>query len=83
MVEGAKVGRFVKDIPKNVLLGVIFVYRKCISPILPPTCRYIPTCSEYAIIAVRRYGFVKGFYLAIKRLSRCHPGHEGGYDPVP
>ena len=74
---------FIRDIPKNLLLLLILFYRKCISPLLPPSCRYTPTCSEYAIIAVRRYGFIKGFILAVKRIAKCHPWHEGGYDPVP
>lgn len=78
-----KIAFFIRDIPKNLLLLIILFYRKCISPILPPSCRYTPTCSEYAIIAVRRYGFIKGFILAVKRIARCHPWHEGGYDPVP
>ena len=80
---GRKILLFIRDIPKNILLLIIFFYRKCISPFLPPSCRYTPTCSEYAIIAIRRYGFLKGFYLAVRRILRCHPWHEGGYDPVP
>ena len=74
---------FMRDIPKNILLLLILFYQKAISPLLPPSCRFMPTCSEYAIIAVRRYGFFKGFYLAIRRILKCHPWHEGGYDPVP
>ncbi len=68
---------------KNILLGLIEFYRKWISPLKSPCCRYIPTCSEYALIAVQRYGPWRGGWLAIKRILRCHPFHEGGYDPVP
>ncbi|MFC2740087.1 membrane protein insertion efficiency factor YidD [uncultured Selenomonas sp.] len=68
---------------KIVLLLLIRFYRSFISPWKPPSCRYIPTCSEYAMIAVGRYGAAKGGLLAVKRLLRCHPFHEGGYDPVP
>ena len=68
---------------KIVLLLLIRFYRSFISPWKPPSCRYIPTCSEYAMIAVGSYGAAKGGLLAVKRLLRCHPFHEGGYDPVP
>ena len=59
-----------------------FIYRNFISPLKPPCCRYIPTCSEYALIAVEKYGVVHGGWMAIKRILRCHPFHKGGYDPV-
>ena len=78
-----KIGRFVLSIPKYIVLGLIRFYQLAISPLLPPSCRYVPTCSEYAIIAIQRYGALKGSFLAIKRIGRCHPFHEGGYDPVP
>ncbi|MGN1048952.1 MAG: membrane protein insertion efficiency factor YidD [Selenomonadaceae bacterium] len=68
---------------KNILLRLIEFYRKWISPLKSPCCRYIPTCSEYALIAVQRYGPWRGGWLAIKRILRCHPFHKGGYDPVP
>jgi len=68
---------------KVVLLLLIRFYRGFLSPLKPPSCRYIPTCSEYAMIAVEKYGAVKGSFLAIKRILRCHPFHKGGYDPVP
>ena len=68
---------------KKVFLFLIGVYRRYISPLKSPCCRYIPTCSEYAMIAVERYGAARGGWLALKRILRCHPFHEGGYDPVP
>lgn len=71
------------DLPKNVALALITFYRTCISPLTPPSCRYYPTCSEYALLSFKRFGFVKGLYLTARRISRCHPFHPGGYDPVP
>ena len=68
---------------KRFFLLLINFYRSYISPLKPPSCRYIPTCSEYALIAVEKYGALKGGYLAVKRILRCHPFHKGGYDPVP
>ncbi len=68
---------------KRLVLGGIKAYQHYISPLTPPSCRYTPTCSQYAVDAVSRYGVVKGGWLSIKRLARCHPLHDGGYDPVP
>lgn len=68
---------------KIILLGLITFYQKCISPLKPATCRFYPTCSAYAYEAVRKYGAIKGTWLAIKRILKCHPFHPGGYDPVP
>ena len=70
---------------KKILLALIRFYRKYISPLTPPTCRYNPTCSQYALQAIEKYGALKGGWLAIKRISRCHPWHKGHdyYDPVP
>jgi putative membrane protein insertion efficiency factor len=68
---------------RKVILSVIWFYKKAVSPYLPGRCRYYPTCSSYAMEAVRKYGALKGSYLALKRILRCHPFHEGGYDPVP
>jgi len=65
-----------------ILIGVLRVYKLVISPLLPSACRYYPTCSEYMQAAVAKYGAVKGAWMGVKRLSRCHPFHEGGYDPV-
>ena len=68
---------------KVLLLSLVKFYRGFISPLLPPSCRYVPTCSEYALIAIEKYGAIKGGWLSLKRILRCHPFHEGGYDPVP
>lgn len=58
-------------------------YQRFISPFTPPACRYTPTCSQYTLIAVQKYGMVRGSWMGMKRISRCHPLHPGGYDPVP
>ncbi len=67
---------------RNLLIALIKIYRYTISPLLPPSCRFIPSCSEYAIDAMMKYGSLKGSYLAIRRILQCHPFHRGGYDPV-
>lgn len=66
-----------------LLILPIKFYRLCISPLLPPSCRFTPTCSQYAIEAISKYGPFKGMFLAVKRLLRCRPGGGSGYDPVP
>jgi len=68
---------------KTVLLGIIRGYRYFISPLFPPSCRFQPTCSQYAIEAIAIYGTIKGSWLGINRILRCHPFDPGGYDPVP
>ena len=71
---------------KRVMLAMIRFYRKYISPARPPCCRFIPTCSQYALEAIEKYGAVKGGWLALRRLSKCHPLHRQKsivYDPVP
>lgn len=68
---------------KQLLIGMIQVYRRLISPLFPPSCRFHPTCSAYAIEAISTWGSVKGSWLAAKRICRCNPFHPGGYDPVP
>ena len=66
-----------------LMLCLIAFYRTCISPLLPPACRYTPTCSQYAKEAIIKYGPFKGGWLALKRILRCHPWGGSGYDPVP
>ncbi|MDY0300333.1 MAG: membrane protein insertion efficiency factor YidD [Trichlorobacter sp.] len=65
------------------LILLIRIYQIIISPVLPPACRFHPTCSSYSIESVRRYGFLRGTILMLKRILKCHPWHPGGYDPVP
>ena len=67
----------------KLMVGLIRGYQKCISPYIGAHCKYTPTCSQYAIEAVQKYGACKGMILACKRILRCHPFAEGGYDPVP
>ncbi len=76
------IGR-IRSLPKQLLLGLIRYYRRSISPRHPPTCRFTPTCSKYALEAVEKYGALKGGFLALKRILRCNPFSKGGYDPVP
>lgn len=68
---------------KILLMGLIRSYQVLISPLLLPACRFQPTCSRYALEAIARFGAIKGSWLAVRRISRCHPWHPGGYDPVP
>ena len=68
---------------KYIFIFLINIYQRCISPLLPKTCRFYPTCSAYYKEAIMKYGAVKGGILGIKRILRCHPGNPGGYDPVP
>lgn len=68
---------------KKVLLSLIRFYQKFISPMTPPSCRFYPTCSHYGVEAIEVHGALKGSWLAVKRILKCHPFHEGGFDPVP
>jgi uncharacterized protein len=70
-------------LPARVLLVPVNFYRKWISPVLPPSCRFEPSCSAYAVEALTTHGALRGFYLTVRRLLRCGPWHPGGYDPVP
>jgi len=72
-----------KKVLSWILLAPVYFYRYSISPMLPPSCRYTPTCSQYAIQAIKKHGPFKGFRLAAKRIARCHPWGGHGYDPVP
>jgi hypothetical protein len=72
-----------REWPRKAAVAAIRVYQRLISPLFPPTCRFVPTCSEYAAIAVRRHGVLRGGWLALRRIARCHPWNPGGYDPVP
>ncbi len=71
-----------KKIISSILLLPIYFYRAVISPLFPPSCRFTPTCSQYAIDAIKKKGPLKGLYLAIRRILRCHPWGGSGYDPV-
>ncbi len=68
---------------KAMVLKAIKLYQRTISRALPPTCRFYPSCSEYAYQAIAKHGLLKGGWMALKRLGRCHPLNPGGYDPVP
>lgn len=72
-----------RDVGRRLGVGAIRRYQRWISPLLPPSCRFTPSCSEYAAEAVERHGLLRGGWLAARRLLRCHPFYPGGYDPVP
>lgn len=67
---------------KKILLWLVFFYQRYISPLKKPSCRFYPTCSHYAVEAINKYGALKGVFMAIKRIGKCHPFNPGGYDPV-
>lgn len=68
---------------QKLIVGLLRFYKSCLSPVLPSACRFYPTCSEYMREAVERHGAARGVWLGLRRLLRCHPFHEGGFDPVP
>jgi hypothetical protein len=67
---------------KKIAIWLINIYRLFISPLKPPTCRFVPTCSDYALQAIEKHGIIRGGSMAVRRILRCHPFHPGGYDPV-
>jgi len=77
------VGRVALHLPGRALLGLLWVYQRFISPLTPPSCKYYPSCSQYAVVAIGRHGALRGSWLAIRRLGRCHPWAAGGVDDVP
>lgn len=79
----AKIKQALRAILVGLLTGCIRLYQWFISPLLGPRCRFVPTCSEYAVSALKKHGALKGLLLASRRISKCHPGHPGGFDPVP
>jgi putative membrane protein insertion efficiency factor len=73
--------RLLARLPAYALIGLVRIYQKCISPLLGPMCRFQPSCSEYFIQAVLKYGAIRGSWRGLRRIGRCHPWHPGGYDP--
>lgn len=70
------------SVPKYIGMGFVWVYKKCISPFLPHVCKYIPSCSTYAMESIKEWGFARGSWLAMKRIVKCNPFSKGGLDPV-
>ncbi len=81
--ERAGAASTLRSAPRRALISLVQLYRTWISPVRPPTCRFTPTCSEYAVEALSAHGAVKGVYLSTIRLLKCGPWHRGGWDPVP
>lgn len=77
------VGRLLWHAPRELVVLLLRVYQLTLSPLLGPVCRFAPSCSSYAVTAVRRYGVLQGGWLTTRRLLRCHPWNDGGWDPVP
>ena len=86
MISSARVRAVVGGAGRAVVRGLVFfiqLYRHMVSPLRPPTCRFVPTCSQYAIDALTEYGLIRGSWLAGVRLAKCGPWHQGGWDPIP
>ena len=71
-----------QSVLRDLTIGILRIYKRWISPMIPSACRFHPTCSEYMIEAVERHGAIRGLWLGVRRLLRCHPFHQGGFDPV-
>lgn len=78
-----KTVRQLAQIPRQILTGLIRIYRRLLSPLLGPRCRFYPSCSAYALAALQQHGAARGSWLTLRRIVRCHPLNEGGPDPVP
>lgn len=78
-----KIFNFIKKIPTYICMTLIYFYKGVISPMFPRCCRYTPSCSQYSLEAIKKFGAIKGIILTIKRLKRCHPFGGKGWDPVP
>jgi putative membrane protein insertion efficiency factor len=83
LVVKAAVKRYNRSMFRRLAVMPIVAYRRLVSPLLPRRCRFAPTCSEYAIAAIIKHGILRGSWLAVRRILKCHPLHRGGYDPVP
>ncbi|MBO0803765.1 MAG: membrane protein insertion efficiency factor YidD [Nocardiopsaceae bacterium] len=83
MSASKKTSETVPSRSARVLIAPIIAYQRFLSPLLAPRCRFAPSCSQYAVEALREHGAARGLWLAVRRLSRCHPFNPGGYDPVP
>ena len=70
-------------LPTRAGVWLVRFYQRRISPITPPSCRFQPTCSQYTLVAIQRYGLLRGSWMGLRRIARCHPFHPGGHDPVP
>jgi len=81
-MDNYKIVGFGENPMTKICIKLISIYRKWISPLKKPSCRFYPSCSQYSLEAYETYGFFKGSYLTVKRISRCHPLHPGGYDPL-
>jgi len=77
------VEKYQRSMGTKILQVLIRVYQRCLSPLLGPRCRFYPSCSQYTLEALQAHGFLRGLWLGLRRIARCHPFHAGGFDPVP